>query len=105
MRERHRRATRTAQTCRYRANGLPLLSRRRSASCLHTETVTTSAERLLDGVEMATVVLRVADLDRSVAWYSEKLGLTPLHRGADGNTPPYAVYDVSGIIVTVWQLW
>jgi len=54
---------------------------------------------------MATVVLRVADLDRSIAWYSEKLGLAPLHRGADGNTPPYAVYDVRGVIVTVWQLW
>jgi len=67
--------------------------------------VTTRTPPLLDDVEMATVVLRVADLERSVEWYREKLGLAPLHRGADGNTPPYAVYDVSGVIVTVWQLW
>jgi len=67
--------------------------------------VTTRNPPLLDDVEMATVVLRVADLERSVEWYREKLGLAPLHRGADGNTPPYAVYAVSGVIVTVWQLW
>ena len=52
------------------------------------------AERLSDEVLMATVVLRVADLDRAVEWYRDKLGMSLLHRGADGNTPPYAVYDL-----------
>jgi len=80
-------------------------SEARFATRMHTEEVTDLDPPLLDGVEMATVVLRVANLDRSIEWYREKLGLSPLHRGADGNTPPYAVYDVSGVIVTVWQLW
>jgi len=62
------------------------------------------AERLSDEVLMATVVLRVADLDRAVEWYRDKLGMSLLHRGADGNTPPYAVYDLSGVILTLWEL-
>jgi len=60
---------------------------------------------VLDQVELAVVAVRVADLDRAVAWYADKLGMTPLHRGADGDTPPYAVYDVGGMVITVWQLW
>lgn len=58
-----------------------------------------------DDVQMATFVLRVADLGASVDWYRDKLGMEPLHCGADGDTPPYAVYAVAGVIVTVWQLW
>lgn len=67
--------------------------------------MTVGAESLLSNVQMATVVLRVTDLDKSIGWYRDKLGMEPLHRGADGDTPPYAVYDVSGVIVTVWQLF
>ena len=67
--------------------------------------VTESAvPRPIADVEMATMVIRVADLDRSIAWYRDKLGLEPLHRGADGDTPPYAAYSVAGMIITVWQL-
>jgi catechol 2,3-dioxygenase-like lactoylglutathione lyase family enzyme len=66
--------------------------------------MTTGPGRLLDGVQMTTVVVRVADLDRSMAWYRDKLGMVPLHTGADGSTPPYAVYDACGVILTMWQL-
>lgn len=62
-------------------------------------------ERLLDGVVLATIVLRVRDLETSVAWYRKHVGLVPIHRGADGNTPPYAAYDVAGTVVTLWQLF
>ena len=63
------------------------------------------AEGWLQQVQLATVVLRVADLERSVEWYRDMLGMSPIHKGVDGDTPPYAVYDVSGVIVTVWQLF
>lgn len=49
-------------------------------------------------------MLRAEDLERSVAWYEGKLGWSPVHRGADGDTPPYAVFDVADIIVTIWEL-
>jgi catechol 2,3-dioxygenase-like lactoylglutathione lyase family enzyme len=62
------------------------------------------SEPMLNEVQMATVMTRVADLDRSVEWYRAKLGMETIHRGADGNTPPYALYDVSGLVLTVWQL-
>ncbi|MBA3652894.1 MAG: phosphotransferase [Actinobacteria bacterium] len=57
-----------------------------------------------DEVELATVAIRVASLERAVDWYREHLGLEPLHMGADGNTPPYAAYTVAGMIITAWQL-
>jgi catechol 2,3-dioxygenase-like lactoylglutathione lyase family enzyme len=66
--------------------------------------MTNISESVLDEVQIATVMMRVADLDRSVEWYRSKLGMETIHRGADGNTPPYAVYDVSGVVLTVWQL-
>lgn len=66
--------------------------------------MTSEAQSILLDVQMATVVLRVADLERSIDWYRDRLGMSPIHRDADGDTPPYAVYDVSGVVVTVWQL-
>jgi catechol 2,3-dioxygenase-like lactoylglutathione lyase family enzyme len=61
-------------------------------------------ESFLDQVQLATVAIRVADIDLAVAWYRDILGMEPLHRGRDGNTPPYAAYTVAGMIITVWQL-
>ncbi len=63
-----------------------------------------ATKRFVDEVQLATVAIRVADLDAAITWYSDHLGLEPLHRGADGNTPPYAAYTVAGMIITVWQL-
>lgn len=65
----------------------------------------TEISGILDKTVLASLMLRTEDLERSVAWYEGKLGWSPVHRGADGDTPPYAVFDVAGIIVTIWELW
>jgi catechol 2,3-dioxygenase-like lactoylglutathione lyase family enzyme len=49
-------------------------------------------------------VLRVRDVAASVAWYREKLGLEPVHLGADGADHPFAVYRIAGSTVSIWQL-
>jgi catechol 2,3-dioxygenase-like lactoylglutathione lyase family enzyme len=64
----------------------------------------TSTGSFLQQVQLATVAIRVADIDLAVGWYRDILGMEPIHRGSDGNTPPYAAYTVAGMIITVWQL-
>ncbi len=53
---------------------------------------------------MTTTILRVRDVAASVRWYREKLGLEPLHVGADGPDHPVAVFQIAGSIVSLWQL-
>jgi catechol 2,3-dioxygenase-like lactoylglutathione lyase family enzyme len=59
---------------------------------------------ILDGALMVSTILRVRDVDASVRWYREKLGLEPVHLGADGQEHPIAVYSIAGSVVTLWQL-
>ena len=53
---------------------------------------------------MAATIVRVRDVAASVRWYREKLGLEPIHVGADGPDHPIATYAIAGSIVTLWQL-
>ena len=57
-----------------------------------------------DGASMAVTVLRARNVDASVVWYRDKLGLEPLHVGADGPDHPFATFSVAGSVVTLWQL-
>ena len=57
-----------------------------------------------DGASMAVTVLRARNVDASVVWYRDKLGLEPLHVGADGPGHPFATFSVAGSVVTLWQL-
>ena len=60
-------------------------------------------ESLLSGRTMASTILRVRDVAASVEWYRDKLGLEPLHVGADGSHP-IAAYIIGGMVVSMWQL-
>ena len=53
---------------------------------------------------MVATVVRVRDVAASVRWYREKLGLEPIHVGADGPDHPIATYAIAGSVVTLWQL-
>jgi catechol 2,3-dioxygenase-like lactoylglutathione lyase family enzyme len=53
---------------------------------------------------MVSTIVRVRDVAASVAWYREKLGLEPIHVGADGPEHPIAVYTIAGAVVSLWQL-
>jgi catechol 2,3-dioxygenase-like lactoylglutathione lyase family enzyme len=59
---------------------------------------------VFDDALMVSTVLRVRDVAASVAWYREKLGLEPIHVGADGPEHPIAVYTIAGSVVSLWQL-
>ena len=59
---------------------------------------------IFDGAVMVSTILRVRDVAASVLWYREKLGLEPVHVGADGPEHPIAVYTIAGSVVTLWQL-
>ncbi|HEY7052544.1 MAG TPA: VOC family protein [Mycobacterium sp.] len=59
---------------------------------------------LLDEASLAASVLRVCDVAASVRWYREKLGLEPVHVGADGPEHPIASYSIAGSVVSLWQL-
>ncbi len=59
---------------------------------------------LFDDASMVSTVVRVRDVAASVAWYREKLGLEPIHVGADGPEHPIAVYTIAGAVVSLWQL-
>jgi catechol 2,3-dioxygenase-like lactoylglutathione lyase family enzyme len=59
---------------------------------------------ILDDASMVSTVVRVGDVAASVAWYREKLGLDPIHVGADGPEHPVAVYTIAGAVVALWQL-
>lgn len=59
---------------------------------------------LFGDASMAATIVRVRDVAASVRWYREKLGLEPVHVGADGPEHPIATYVIAGSIVTLWQL-
>ena len=59
---------------------------------------------IFEGASMVSTVLRVRDVDASVRWYREKLGLEPVHVGSDGPEHPIAVYSIAGAVVSLWQL-
>ena len=59
---------------------------------------------IFDDASMVSTILRVRDVAASVAWYREKLGLEPIHVGADGPEHPIAVYTIAGSVVSLWQL-
>jgi catechol 2,3-dioxygenase-like lactoylglutathione lyase family enzyme len=58
------------------------------------------APSIFDGASMAGTVLRVRDVDASVGWYREKLGLEAIHIGADGPEHPFASFSIAGSIVS-----
>jgi catechol 2,3-dioxygenase-like lactoylglutathione lyase family enzyme len=59
---------------------------------------------IFDDASMVTTILRVRDVAASVHWYRDKLGLEPVHVGADGPDHPIAVYAIAGAVVSLWQL-
>jgi catechol 2,3-dioxygenase-like lactoylglutathione lyase family enzyme len=59
---------------------------------------------IFEGATTAMPLLRVRDVAASVAWYREKLGLEPVHVGADGADHPFAVFQIAGVTVSMWQL-
>jgi catechol 2,3-dioxygenase-like lactoylglutathione lyase family enzyme len=59
---------------------------------------------IFDGASMVATVLRARDVRASVSWYREKLGLEPIHVGADGPEHPFASFSIAGSIVSIWQL-
>jgi catechol 2,3-dioxygenase-like lactoylglutathione lyase family enzyme len=59
---------------------------------------------IFDDGSMAATILRVRDVAASVRWYREKLGLEPIHVGADGPEHPFASYTIAGAVVSLWQL-
>jgi catechol 2,3-dioxygenase-like lactoylglutathione lyase family enzyme len=59
---------------------------------------------IFDDASMAATILRVRNVAASVRWYREKLGLEPIHVGADGPAHPFASYAIAGTVVSLWQL-
>jgi catechol 2,3-dioxygenase-like lactoylglutathione lyase family enzyme len=59
---------------------------------------------IFDDASVVATVVRVRDVAASVRWYREKLGLEPIHVGADGPDHPIATYAIAGSVVTLWQL-
>lgn len=59
---------------------------------------------ILDDATMVSTIVRVRDVAASVTWYREKLGLEPIHVGADGPDHPIAVYTIAGAVIALWQL-
>jgi catechol 2,3-dioxygenase-like lactoylglutathione lyase family enzyme len=59
---------------------------------------------IFDDASMATTMVRVRDLAASVSRYREKLGLEPIHVGADRPDHPIAIYAIAGSVVSLWQL-
>ena len=51
---------------------------------------------IFDGASMAVTVLRARNVDASVVWYRDKLGLEPLHVGADGRITPSPRFQSRG---------
>lgn len=50
-------------------------------------------------MSLVAVTLYVADLDKALAWYEDKLGLTPMAVGSDGHA--YASFSLGGSIVVL----
>ena len=61
------------------------------------------SEDVLSDATMLATIVRVRDVQASVHWYREKLGLEPLHVGADGEHP-IAAFSIAGGVVSLWQL-
>jgi catechol 2,3-dioxygenase-like lactoylglutathione lyase family enzyme len=59
---------------------------------------------VFDDASMVSIVVRVRDMAASIAWSREKLGLEPVHVGADGPEHPIAVYTIAGSVISLWQL-
>ena len=59
---------------------------------------------VFEGALLVSTLLRARDVAASVTWYREKLGLEPVHVGADGPDNPVAVYSIAGATVALWQL-
>ena len=57
------------------------------------------AESPLGTIGMCALTFYVADLDKAVAWYEDKLGLAPLALGSDGHR--YASFMFGGSIVVL----
>lgn len=53
---------------------------------------------------MVATVMRLRDVGASVRWYREKLGLAPIHVGADGPDHPFASFVIAGSVMSLWQL-
>jgi catechol 2,3-dioxygenase-like lactoylglutathione lyase family enzyme len=53
----------------------------------------------LGAVQLAATSLYVADLDAAVAWYEDKLGLTPMAAGSDGHR--YATFMMGNTLVVL----
>ena len=57
---------------------------------------------MFDDAAMVSTVLRVRDVAGSVDWYREKLGLGPIHIGADGEHP-VEVYRIASAVMSLWH--
>jgi lactoylglutathione lyase len=74
-------------------------------------TIFTSVPRRMSGPTLNAAAPRridhtavfVRDLDRSVAWYEDVLGLTCAYRGDTGNNIPGAFFDVGDTILAMLQ--
>lgn len=58
---------------------------------------------LVGPARMVAPVLRVRDLGASIAWYRDRLGLTPGYVSPADATEPFATFDLGGPLV-LWQL-
>lgn len=59
---------------------------------------------IFDHTAMTATVVRVRDVQASVAWYRDKLGLKPTHVGEDGPDHPIASFVIAGSVMSLWQL-
>ena len=57
------------------------------------------ADSPLGNISLVAVTLYVADIDRAIAWYSDKFGLTPMNEGSDGHR--FAAFSMGGSIVVL----
>jgi catechol 2,3-dioxygenase-like lactoylglutathione lyase family enzyme len=57
------------------------------------------ADSPLGTIGMCALTLYVADLDKALAWYEEKLGLAPMTVASDGHA--YASFSLGGSIVVL----
>jgi catechol 2,3-dioxygenase-like lactoylglutathione lyase family enzyme len=53
----------------------------------------------LGTIDLAATTLYANDLDAAVAWYDDKLGLTPINISKDGH--PFAVFRIGGTLVVL----
>lgn len=53
----------------------------------------------LGTIDLAATTLYAVDLDAAIAWYGDKLGLTPINVSKDGH--PFAVFRIGGTLVVL----